>query len=237
MADEARAAELRARLAAVDAQIGEAAAAVGRSRHDIVLVVVTKTWPDSDIRSLHDLGVRDIGENRHPEAETKALALAGLGLTWHFIGQIQSNKAGRIARYADVVHSVDSVRLAQRLNAGAHGPERVVECFVQVSLDPDVEHARGRGGVALDDIESVADAIEDAEALRLLGLMGVAPLGGDAGAAYERLAAASRRLRAAHPHATAVSAGMTDDFVEAIRAGATHVRVGSAILGERAPLR
>jgi uncharacterized pyridoxal phosphate-containing UPF0001 family protein len=129
------------------------------------------------------------------------------------------------------------VRLAQRLNAGAHSRARVVECFAQVSLDPDAEHARGRGGVAPDDIETVANAIEDAEALRLLGLMGVAPLGGDAAAAYERLAAASQRLRALHPHATAVSAGMTGDFVEAIRAGATHVRVGSAILGERPPLR
>jgi PLP dependent protein len=237
MADEARAAELRRRLATVDAQIAEAAASVGRSRDDVMLVVVTKTWPESDIRSLHDLGVRDIGENRHPEAETKALALADLGLTWHFIGQIQSNKAARIASYADVVHSVDSVRLAQRLNAGAHGRERVVECFVQVSLDPDAEHARGRGGVAIGEIEAVANAIEDAEALRLRGLMGVAPLGGDAAAAYERLAEASRQLRAVHPDATAVSAGMTGDFLEAIKAGATHVRVGSAILGERPPLR
>jgi pyridoxal phosphate enzyme (YggS family) len=237
MADDARLAELRERLAVVDAAIAEAAESVGRRRQDVELVVVTKTWPASDIAALHDLGVRDIGESRHAEAETKALALADLGLRWHFIGQIQSNKAPRIAGYADVVHSVDSVRLAQRLNAGAHGNGRTVDCFVQVSLDPDVEHARGRGGAAPGDVDEIARAVDGAEALRLRGVMGVAPLGGDAAAAYERLAAASQRLRAAFPAATAMSAGMTADFVEAIKAGATHVRVGSAILGERPALR
>jgi pyridoxal phosphate enzyme (YggS family) len=237
MAEAGRAAEIAERLAAVDATIAEAASAVGRRREDVVLVVVTKTWPQSDVRILHELGVRDVGENRHPEAETKALALGDLGLTWHFIGQIQSNKAPRIAAYSDVVHSVDSIRLAQRLNAGAHGQGRVVDCFVQVSLDPEAEHARGRGGAASNDVSEVAHAIDDAEVLRLRGVMGVAPLGGDAAAAYGRLAAVSARLRADFPEATAISAGMTADFVEAIKAGATHVRVGSAILGERPPLR
>jgi pyridoxal phosphate enzyme (YggS family) len=236
MSDVVRASELAAGLAAVDAAIADAAESTGRTRDDIVLIVVTKTWPESDIRALHRLGVREIGENRHPEAEEKATALADLSLTWHFIGQIQSNKAPRIAAYSDVVHSVDSVRLAQRLNAGAHGRERIVDCFVQVSLDPDDGRARGRGGVTADEVSAVAAAIEDAEALRLRGVMGIAPLGGDPSAAYERLAAVSDRLRAEHPGATAVSAGMTDDFVEAIKAGATHVRVGSAILGERPPL-
>jgi PLP dependent protein len=236
MSDVVRATEIADGLAAVESAIAEAARSAGRSRADIVLVVVTKTWPETDIRVLHRLGVRDVGENRHPEAEEKATALADLDLTWHFIGQIQSNKAPRIAAYSDVVHSVDSVRLAQRLNAGAHGRERVVDCFVQVNLDPDDGRARGRGGVAADEVAAVADAIEDAEALRLRGVMGIAPLGGDASAAYERLAAVSDRLRADHPGATAVSAGMTGDFVEAIKAGATHVRVGSAILGERPPL-
>jgi pyridoxal phosphate enzyme (YggS family) len=237
MDDAARSAEIEARLAAVDARIADAATSVGRRRDDIVLVVVTKTWPESDVRALHRLGVRDVGENRHPEAEEKAVAVADLDLTWHFIGQIQSNKAPRIAAYSDVVHSVDSVRLAQRLNAGAHGRGRVVECFVQVSLDPDDAAARGRGGVTAANLGDIADAIENAEALRLRGVMGIAPLGGDASAAYERLAAVSERLRADHPGATAISAGMTGDFVEAIKAGATHVRVGSAILGERPPLR
>jgi pyridoxal phosphate enzyme (YggS family) len=237
MAETRRAAEIAERLAAVEATIADAAASAGRRRDDVVLVVVTKTWPESDIRALSDLGVRDIGENRHPEAENKARALGDLDITWHFIGQIQSNKAPRIASYSDVVHSVDSVRLAQRLNAGAHGHGRVVDCFAQVSLDPDDASARGRGGAAAADLAEVARAIDDAEGLRLRGVMGIAPLGGDAAAAYERLASVSARLRADFPAAAAISAGMTDDFVEAIRAGATHVRVGSAILGERPPLR
>ncbi|HSS68354.1 MAG TPA: YggS family pyridoxal phosphate-dependent enzyme [Nocardioidaceae bacterium] len=237
MADEERAEQLRVRLAAVHARIADAAASAGRARDDVTLVVVTKTWPASDIRALHDLGVRDIGENRHPEAETKAEELAALHLTWHFIGQIQSNKAPRIAGYADVVHSVDSVRLAQRLNAGAHSRGRVIECFVQVSLDPVDQSARGRGGVVASELDEVADAVSSSEALKLCGVMGVAPLGGDAAEAYDRLAVISQRLRAGHPEATAISAGMTGDYLEAISAGATHVRVGSAILGERRPLR
>lgn len=237
MAESERKAEIAARLEAVEATIADAASAAGRSRDEVVLVVVTKTWPESDIRALAELGVRDIGENRHPEAENKAAALADLDVTWHFIGQIQSNKAPRIASYSHVVHSVDSVRLAQRLNAGAHGHGRVVDCFAQVSLDPDDASARGRGGAATADLADVARAIDDSEGLRLRGVMGIAPLAGDAAAAYARLAAVSQGLRADFPHATAISAGMTGDFVEAIRAGATHVRVGSAILGERPPLR
>jgi PLP dependent protein len=239
MADAARVDDLRRRLAAVDERIAAAAASVGRTRDDVTLVVVTKTWPVDDIRALADLGVRNVGENRHPEAETKAAALAELGLTWHFIGQIQSNKAPRIASYADVVHSVDSVRLAQRLNAGAHSHGRAIECFVQVSLDPPDDRGRGRGGVWPDgeELADVAVAVDGAESLHLRGVMGVAPLGGSPIQAYKRLAAVADRLRARFPEATGFSAGMTGDFEDAIRAGATHVRVGSAILGERPLLR
>jgi uncharacterized pyridoxal phosphate-containing UPF0001 family protein len=159
-----------------------------------------------------------------------------LDLTWHFIGQIQSNKAAGIAARSDVVHSVDSVKVATRLARAAAQRDRVIGCFVQVSLDP--EPARyGRGGVAFDDVGDVADAVSSGEALRLLGVMGVAPLGGDAHAAYRELAAASTRLQTAHPGASAISAGMSADFAIAIRAGATHVRVGSAVLGERPSLR
>jgi pyridoxal phosphate enzyme (YggS family) len=219
-------------------QISVAAAEAGRSADEITLVVVTKTWPTSDIRLLSDLGVRDIGENKHPEAEGKAAELEELALTWHFIGQVQSNKAPRIARYADLVHSVDSTRVAHRLNSGAHQTDRVVDCLVQVNLDPAGAGA-GRGGIPtgdVDEIDRVAEAIETAGALRLRGVMGVAPLGGDALAAYARLAAVRGVVRSTYPGATLLSAGMSGDFADAIRMGATHVRVGSAILGERPPL-
>jgi pyridoxal phosphate enzyme (YggS family) len=231
-----RRAEIETNLAAVRAEVAGAASSVGRDPAEVTLVVVTKTWPASDVALLAELGVRDIGENRHQEAEDKSAALADLaaavGLRWHFIGQIQSNKAPRIAHYADVVHSVDSARVAQRLNAGAHAVNRTVDALVQVSLDPD-PGAAGRGGVAPADVEEVARAIDTAGALRLAGVMGVAPLGAAPEDAYALLHEVSVRLRTVYPAATWVSAGMSGDFVPAIKAGATHVRVGSAILGER----
>lgn len=229
---EQRRNELADRLAAVRSEIATAAEDAGRTVDDITLIVVTKTWPTSDIRILAELGVTDVGENRHPEAEDKAFELAGLGLRWHFIGQIQSNKAARIAGYADVVHSVDSARLARRLDAGAHTHDRYLDCLVQVSLDPEQARA-GRGGVEPDQVGEVAASIEAAGRLRLAGVMGVAPLGGDADAAYRTLVAVQQELRAVYPGAEVVSGGMSGDFRAAIAAGATHVRVGSAVLGER----
>lgn len=229
---ESRRAELAARLAAVHAKIDAAAQAAGRRADDVTLIVVTKTWPASDIRILAELGVTDVGENRHPEAEDKARELAETDLRWHFIGQIQSNKAARIAGYADVVHSVDSVRLAHRLDSGAQHHDRRLDCLVQVSLDPEQASA-GRGGVAPDAAGEVASAIDASERLRFAGVMGVAPLGGDPDAAYRALAEVQSRLLLDFPDAAVVSGGMSGDFVAAIAAGATHVRVGSAVLGER----
>jgi pyridoxal phosphate enzyme (YggS family) len=228
----ARRDELAGRLQVVRAGIAQAARAVGRADTDITLIVVTKTWPTSDIRLLAELGVTDVGENRHPEAEEKAHELADLGLRWHFIGQIQSKKAARIAGYADVIHSVDSIRLAGRLAAGADSHGRDLDCLVQVSLDP-AEASAGRGGVAPDQVDELAAMIDDSQRLRLVGVMGVAPLGGDAATAYRTLVQVQRGLVANHPSATLVSGGMSGDFKEAIEAGATHVRVGSAVLGER----
>lgn len=233
---DARTVELRCRLDDVRARIAGAAEATGRTLVDVTLVVVTKTWPAADLLRLVELGVSDLAENRHQEAQAKALDLAGVEVRWHFVGQVQSNKAARIAAYADVVQSVDSVRAAERLNAGAHRHERSIDCLVQVSLDPEAQ-AAGRGGVAIAQVDGVAEAIADTGGLRLTGVMGVAPLGQEPARAYERLAAISSALQAAHPQATWMSAGMSADFEAAIAAGATHVRVGSAILGERPPLR
>ncbi len=236
MSGDARHAVLAAALEGVCARIESATRAVGRLPHDVTLVVVTKSWPVSDIRALHELGVRDFAENKHQEAESKAADTAELDLHWHFVGQIQSNKATRIASYPDMVHSVDSVRVAQRLDAGASSHDREIDCLVQVSLDEEVSRG-GRGGVAWGELETVAAALDGAGALRLAGVMGVAPPGGDAISAYDRLSQASRIVRAISASATIVSAGMSGDFEDAIRAGATHVRVGSAILGQRPALR
>jgi len=231
-----RRAELTAALTGVSERIASAARLVDRQPPDITLVVVTKSWPVSDIRLLHELGVRDFAENRHQDAETKATEVAELGLRWHFVGQIQSNKAAHIASYADVVHSVDSARVARRLDLGAHKHDREIDCLVQVSLDDEATR-EGRGGVGWADLEAVAVAIHSAGGLRLAGVMGLAPAAGDGASAYQRLGEASRAVRSIAPSAMVVSAGMSGDFEVAILAGATHVRVGSAILGERPALR
>ncbi len=235
---DSRSDQLEQRLDDVRTRIHEAARASGRLPTDITLVVVTKTWPSSDIRLLHALGVRHFGENRSQEAERKAAELLDLKLTWHFIGQIQSNKAAHVAAYAGVVHSVDSKRLVARLDTSAQRRGRSIDCLVQVSLDDDgVEPSSGRGGAAAEDLPELAAALDAATSLRLAGLMGVAPIDAEPVVAYRRLAALQADLRERHPGAEMLSAGMSGDYEAAIAAGATHVRVGSAILGERPLLR
>jgi pyridoxal phosphate enzyme (YggS family) len=224
--------ELAAGLAAVQARIDAAAAAAGRDAGDIAVVVVTKTYPASDVRLLAGLGVADVGESRDQEASAKAAECAGLPLRWHFVGRLQSNKARSVAVYADAVHSVDRESLVAPLSRGAVAAGRQVGVFVQVSLDGDPE----RGGVVRDRLPALADAVAAADGLELAGLMAVAPLGADPDAAFAPLADLSARLRADHPGAWRISAGMSGDLEAAVRAGATHLRVGSAVLGERPPL-
>jgi pyridoxal phosphate enzyme (YggS family) len=231
---DARRAELTTNLAAVRARISAACEAADRS-DDVALVVVTKFFPESDVRLLAELGVTAVGENRHQEASAKAAACADLALSWHFIGSIQSNKAAAIATYSDVVESVDRVKLVGPLNRGAHEGTREVDCLVQVSLDPAEDAARG--GAAVDDVRRIADEIAAAGGLRLRGVMAVAPLDAPPLPAFERLAVVAADLRRDHPGADIVSAGMSGDLEEAIQCGATHVRVGSAVLGPRPPIK
>jgi pyridoxal phosphate enzyme (YggS family) len=226
--------ELAANLAAVRARIDSARTAAGRD-DEVALVVVTKFFPESDVRLLADLGVRDVGENRHQEAAAKAAACADLGLSWHFIGSVQSNKAAAVAAYSDVVESVDRQKLVAPLGRGATARDAVVDCLVQVSLDP--PGATHRGGADVADVPGIAEAIVGTDGLRLRGVMAVAPLGAPPLPAFERLAEVSADLRREHPDAVVVSAGMSGDLDEAIRCGATHVRVGSAVLGPRPPIK
>lgn len=229
-----RRAELAAGLAAVRERIDAARAAAGRE-HAVGLVVVTKFFPASDIRLLADLGVHEVGENRHQEAEAKAAECADLDLVWHYIGALQSNKAAAVARYAGVVESLDRPKLVRGLDRGAAERGSPLDVLVQVSLDP--PSAEHRAGAAPDDVPALAAAVEAAEHLRLRGLMAVAPLGEDPAAAFDRLARVRERLLADHPHADRLSAGMSGDLEQAVAAGATHVRVGSAILGSRPAVR
>lgn len=223
--------ELAERLRVVRARIDAACARAGRSADEVTLVVVTKAFPASDVRLLASLGVRDVGENRDQEASRKVRQCADVDVVWHFVGQLQSNKARSVARYADVVHSVDRVRLADALSRAATSAGRSVTALVQVSLDD----GPGRGGSRPGDVAAVADRVASAPGLVLGGVMAVAPLGADPRPAFARLARVSDALRATHPDATWVSAGMSADLEAALEHGATHVRVGSAILGERPP--
>jgi pyridoxal phosphate enzyme (YggS family) len=223
--------EIATNLATVRRRIATACADVDRSPDDVHLVVVTKNFPASDVRLLADLGVADVGENRHQEAEAKAAECADLGLTWHFIGGLQSNKAAAVASYADVVESVDRAKLVRPLARGAHDRSRAVDVLLQVSLDP--PGREGRSGVDPDGLAALGAAVEDAGTLRLRGLMAIAPLGEDPRPAFERLAGIRRDFLADHPGATWLSAGMSADLEDAVRTGATHVRIGSAVLGSR----
>lgn len=231
----ARTAELEKGLAAVRSRIGAATRASGRA-DEPTLIVVTKFHPAEDIRRLAGLGVTDVGENRDQEASAKAEALHELGLNWHFVGQLQSKKAKSVVRYAHAVHSVDRPQLADGLaRAVAAEQDRsgraALECFIQVSLDDDA--GAHRGGAAPSDVQSLAEQLAAADGLVLAGVMAVAPLGVPPEASFEKLAAISARLTADHPAATGISAGMSQDLEVAIRFGATHLRIGSDILGSR----
>jgi pyridoxal phosphate enzyme (YggS family) len=213
-------AELAERLAAVQAGVADAAARAGRDPAAITTIVVTKFHPASLVRELHALGVRDFGESRHQEAQPKIAELADLSATWHFIGQLQSKKAKQVAAYADVVHSFDRESLVAPL-AGAR-------VFMQVNLTDDPE----RGGVAPDGIEALAE-LALAGGLDLLGLMAVAPLGAEPRAAFAGVRSLSERLVRTAPAATALSMGMSGDYADAVLEGATHLRIGTAITGNR----
>ncbi|MFF6801593.1 YggS family pyridoxal phosphate-dependent enzyme [Streptomyces sp. NPDC012616] len=229
--------ELAANLAKVEERIAAACATAGRGRDEVTLIVVTKTYPASDVRILSGLGVRHVAENKDQDAAPKAAECSDLPLSWHFVGQLQTNKARSVVGYADVVQSVDRARLVTSLSKEAVRAGREVGCLIQVALDAGVSERGERGGVAPGGVAELADRVAGSPGLRLDGLMTVAPLTGEfAGrrrAAFGRLMDLSTDLRRAHPAANMVSAGMSADLEEAVAAGATHVRVGTAVLGVR----
>ncbi|HEX9041491.1 MAG TPA: alanine racemase [Trebonia sp.] len=267
-----RSSELADRLAAVRARIAAACAAAGRRESELTLIAVTKTYPASDVLALASLGLTDFGENRDQEAAPKAAqvaaafaaagmaappitdatapAAAGKPVTWHFIGQLQTNKARSVARYADTVHSVDRIRLVRALGTAARAAGRELTCLVQVSLDPadagpsagqdrdeQAGAAQERGGVPPPRLAEVAEAIEAEPGLVLGGLMAVAPLAMDPVLAFAPLRRLSAVLRSVAPSATVISAGMSGDLEAAVASGATHLRIGTALLGNRRPVR
>lgn len=233
---EERRSELAANLADVRARIERACAEAGRSPETVNLIAVTKTFPADDVMSLAGLGVTDIGENRDQEAAAKAATLreAGVDVRWHYVGQLQRNKAKSVAGYAHLVHSVDRPALVTALaNAAGQVREEPLGCLIQVSVDGDTS----RGGVAEGDLAALVDSVTSRPELALRGIMAVAPLGWAPDRAFEQVAALSEKVRAAFPQAREISAGMSGDFTRAIVFGATLVRIGSILLGSRSHLR
>ena len=195
------------------------------AHHEVTLIAVTKTFPVSDAQILHDLGVRDFGENRDAEGAEKSALVAG---TWHFQGQIQSNKLKSITSWASVIHSLDDPRHFEIIEKVAPHP---LQIFLQISLDG----AHHRGGAGLEDLYSLAARVEKSPTHTLAGLMSVPPLGMDPNQGFAQLAVIHTEFVKLFPGATSLSAGMSGDYELAISHGATHVRVGSSILGSRSP--
>ena len=219
---------LSTRLAAVRDEIAAAATAVSRDPDELTLIVVTKFHPVDLIDEFAELGVTDFGENRHPESRDKAARIHELGAgRLHFIGQLQRNKARQVGRYADAIHSIDRVELVDALATLER--EAPLDVTIQLSLDGDTS----RGGVLLGDAESLAERIAATGTLRLRGVMAVAPIGADTDLAFAQVRETSERIRRIVPDADWISAGMSHDFRSAISQGATHLRIGTAITGNR----
>ncbi|GAB3130104.1 YggS family pyridoxal phosphate-dependent enzyme [Glaciibacter psychrotolerans] len=216
---------LAERLATVRGSVEDAVRAAGRPPGEVTTIVVTKFHPVSVIEALADLGVRDIGENRHQEAQVKAAALVDRDLRWHFIGQLQGKKARQVRAYADVIHAVDRDSLVAALASD----DSQVECFIQVNLTDDP----ARGGVAPAGLLRLVETVLVTPGLRLRGLMAVAPLDQAARRAFAHVRELGESVRTVAPEATSLSMGMSADYIDAIAEGATHLRIGSAITGIR----
>ncbi len=218
--------DVAARWRAVRADIDEECRRLGRNPEGVTLVVVTKFHSADVNRELFEAGARDFGESRHQDASVKVAELGDLDATWHFVGQIQSNKARAIAKYADVLHSLDRNSVVDALATA----ERRVNGFIELNLTDDP----GRGGVnSADEMLALAERIASTDTIELRGVMAVAPLEEEPARAFDRVAALSAALTQAHPHATDISAGMSADWKEALGVGATHVRIGTSITGNR----
>jgi len=221
---------LASRLADVQSEIDTATLSAGRNPADMTLIVVTKFHPAKLVRDLRQLGVHDVGENKHQEAADKFEECSDVDVNWHFIGQLQSNKAAAVRRYAHAIHSVDRASLVDALERAGNAADhpRRLDCFLQVNLTDDP----GRGGVAWDEIDEMAQRLVGAATLRMAGVMAVAPLDVEPARAFERVWQASQRVQTIEPAAVGISAGMSHDFREAIAAGATHLRIGTQITGK-----
>jgi len=226
-----RLSDIQGNLEVIQSRIKNACSAAGRDVSEITLIAVTKTYPASDVDLLKQLGIENVGENRDQEASSKKSEVKNQ-FKWHFIGQLQSNKAKSVVNYADLIHSVDRWSLAKEIQKSAQGIDKVQPVLIQVDLDqsgPDPT----RGGIWPAELNELVAAINQASHLELKGLMSVAPLGEKPDLAFARLKDIRVGFLKENPEAQILSAGMSDDLEAAILHGATHLRIGSALLGER----
>jgi len=221
--------ELQKNLIEIQSQIKSACETSGRNLDEITLIAVSKTWPASDIRLLHQLGVRDFGESRDQEATMKVSELADLDISWHFIGQVQTNKLNHIASYANVVHALDREKTISGLDVAAAKLDRNITGLLQISLDGD----ENRGGVAIENAFELAQLLSNSKNLTFGGIMAVAPIEMLPDVAFSKLAEIAAEIQSKYPTAKIISAGMSQDFESAVQKGATHLRIGSALLGNR----
>lgn len=223
--------ELQTNLQEVEREISDACIAANRNRSDVTLIAVTKTWPASDVDLLAGLGITDVGENRDQEAKPKHEEVLAKNLTWHAIGQLQTNKAKSVAAWADVVHSVDRTDLVTALTKAVTGRERPLSVLIQANLD--ANPTENRGGALPNELLNLAELIAQSNGLHLQGIMGVAPLAGNDDLAFSKLQGFASEIQDSFPEANWISAGMSGDFATALKYGATHLRIGSSILGNR----
>ena len=221
--------ELEQNLNELNQRIAKACAESGRNVDEVNTIAITKTWPTSDIEILYNLGLRNFGESKDQEAFKKAEELNKDDIYWHFVGQIQTNKINHIATYADYVHGVDRIKVVEGFENALEKFGQAITALIQVSLDGD----ESRGGALPSAINSIAEAIEKSKNLKLGGLMAVAPLNQSPDVAFSRLAEIASYFRRDFPAAQMISAGMSDDLEIAIKYGATHLRIGSDLLGKR----
>lgn len=238
MSSSARHNEISQNLAAVEREICLAVDTSNRERSEITLIVVTKNFPASDVVHLYDLGIRNFGENRDQEAKAKVEEFKNYvaddekkEVEWHFQGQLQRNKLRSIATWADFIHSFDQERYLLPLQQLSIELEKPISLLLQLSLDLPIRP--DRGGVAPEELIELGEKVKEYSGLKLQGLMAVAPLDVAPELAFNALKTISGTFLKAFPDATWISAGMSGDFSAAIAAGATHLRVGSSILGSR----
>ena len=220
---------LAARLAGIDDRIASRLAANGRAADSVTRIVVSKFHPSQLVRELYELGVRDFGENKDQEASTKAIEVADLAVRWHFIGQLQSNKAKSVVKYAHAIHSLDRRSLLDALEKATAERPQPLPVFIQMNLTEDP----GRGGIEPSQLLDFAASVAAVPTLSLIGVMAVASLDGQEEHDFELVARSSELLKTEHPQARSISAGMSGDFELAMDYGATHLRIGTAITGNR----